>query len=571
MEYRKGGALSNILLDHRALVEIASKFNLLEHPLKLCFLYCSLFPGGFEIPKCRMIRLWLAEGWIPKGDEDTAEGYLKELACLHMIQVQQNGLSSSVKTFCLDSLTRDFAAMKAMQCNLFHSIDHKGSLNISNARRLSLDSRGIFNHISLKDSLQNLRSLLYLSQPTEIEGKLLDFPASRFKLLRILDLEDMNFVTELPEGIGELAHLRYLGLRHTGLESLPKSIGSLKNLQSLDIRGTLVRPIPIAIQKLEQLQYFYMDDGSTDMDSLDVSSLKGLRVLSVIRVGRWMVNGLGKLTQLRKLGIYGDLYLYELAGDLKKLRNLKSLRFGSGFGVSIPNLENILLSHDLSLKSLYLERPLQNLPDKFPSCLAKLCLKWSLLEEDPMPTLKQLQSLEVLKLGSCSFLGKEMVCSVGGFPVLRFLELNLLDGLEEWRVENKAMPSLKHLVIDLCNQLKMVPEGLQSLRRLKKLEVAGMPKPFNEKLQYEGVDWAKIRHIKYIAVDGILVDASSSSPQPIPTAAAASSSPQPNPMAAAAVSPPQRFPMGASSSSQSYTEICEIGTLFYLFHPQKSC
>ncbi|RWR84772.1 putative disease resistance protein RF45 isoform X1 [Cinnamomum micranthum f. kanehirae] len=347
MEYRRGGALSNILLDHRALVEIASKYNLLEHPLKLCFLYCSLFPGGFEIPKCRMIRLWLAEGWIPKGDEDTAEGYLEELARLHMIQVQQSGLSSSVKTFCLDSLTLDFAVMKAMQCNLFHSIDHKGSLNISNARRLSLDSRGIYNLI--KHSLQNLRSLLYLSQPTEIE------------------------------------------------------------------------------------------------------------------------------------------------------------------------------------------------------------------EEDPMPTLKKLQSLEVLKLGCSSFLGKKMVCSVGGFPELRFLELNLLDGLEEWRVENGAMPSLKHLVIGLCNQLKMIPEGLQNLHHLKKLEVTGMPKPFNEKLQYKGVDWAKIRHIKYITVDGILVVASSSSPQPIPTAAAAAaSSPQPNPMAAAAVSPPQRFPMGASSSSQSDTEICEI-------------
>lgn len=100
-----------------------------------------------------------------------------------------------------------------------------------------------------------------------------------------------------------------------------------------------------------------------------------------------------------------------------------------------------------------------------------------------MPTLEQLRCLEKLKLGCGSFLGKKMVCSANGFVCLRLLELNLLDELEVWIVENTAMPRLERLVISLCNRLEMLPEGLQHLPRLKELVVAGMPEPFNARLR----------------------------------------------------------------------------------------
>eukprot|EP00268_Persea_americana_P038874 TRINITY_DN3852_c4_g4_i1.p1 TRINITY_DN3852_c4_g4~~TRINITY_DN3852_c4_g4_i1.p1 ORF type:complete len:911 (+),score=132.81 TRINITY_DN3852_c4_g4_i1:506-3238(+) len=539
-ENRESSALSNIMLDRlnyyqvdgpeRTLLKISSSFSLLASPLKLCFLYCSLFPKGFEIPKRRLIQLWLAEGWLQTEDERLRSTVYEELSHLGMIQVGYSYLRRGyawkqydfgVKRIRLEYPVWDFAAMKATQYNLSHNINNEGppdSRSSSNARGLALHTSAIYNHIfhDQKVSLPNLRRLFCFPQLTVIgvEGEV-TFPTSRFKLLSVLDLEDMYFITQLSEEIGELVHLSYLGLRRTGLYSLPNSIGNLRNLQSLDIRGTRVKPIPTAIQKLKRLQYLYMDmdDGSTDdKDSLDLSSLERLRVLSVVRVGSWMENGLGNLLHLSKLGIYGDTHDNECGRGVTKLKLLRSLRLGFSFGEIIPEDISLPLLWE-RLWSLHLERPLHKVPglDKF-SVLEKLCLKWSLLEQDPMATLEQLRFLGVLKLRCGSFLGKKMVCSAGGFPMLMLLELSLLDGLEEWTVEKGAMQKLKHLVIRLCNRLKELPQGLLHLQFIERLEVVGMPDTFNARLQYnEGEDWDKIKHIKSITVDGIPMGASSSS------------------------------------------------------------
>ncbi|RWR84812.1 putative disease resistance protein [Cinnamomum micranthum f. kanehirae] len=590
-ENRKSSALSNIMLDHpnyyqvdgpeRTLLKIASSFDLLESPLKLFFLCCSLFPKGFEIPTRRVIVLWLAEGWLQREDEwfypawkrpkSRVPSYLEELSHLGMIQVEYSYLQGRyswedyeseseriilepplddyeseverillespwddyeseverillespwddyklvVKRIRLESPAWDFAAMKAMQYNLSHNTDNEGPHDDSSSSNARKPCNITFLTIP---TMKGLTTTAAAAMPRNVTGGEVTFPTSRFKLLRTLDLEDMYFITQLSEEIGELVHLRYLGLRRTGLYSLPNSIGKLKNLESLDIRGTRVKPIPTdAIQKLERLEYLYMDmdDGSTDdNDSLDVSSLRRLRVLSVIRAGRWMENGLGQLTNLTKLGMYGDLHDSRVLDRVLVRLGLRgSLRLGLGFGDIIP--EDILPSLNSRIWTLYLERPLQKLPARyvFGTYLKKLCLKWSLLEQDPMKTLEQLRNLEVLKLRCGSFLGKKMVCSARGFPKLRFLELSLLDGLEEWTVEKGAMPKLKHLVIRLCNRLKELPQGLLHLHRIEKLEVAGMPNKFNARLQYnKGEDWDKIKHIKSVTVDGIQMAASSSS------------------------------------------------------------
>lgn len=291
------------------------------------------------------------------------------------------------------------------------------------------------------------------------------------------------------------------------------------------MRGTRVKPTAATLQKFRKLQYLYMEMADEmDDDSMDVSSLNSLVVLSTVRVGDWMEGGLQKLTNLRKLGIHGGLEKGKHAEDLRKLR-LKSLRLGFGFGDGVLNLELgdffDSLHYDIYyvLKSLRLDGPVRKLPQPFlfPQALTKLRLKWSLLEQDPMEILERLLLLRVLKLRCGSFLGKKMVCSAWGFPFLHFLELNLLGGLEELRVEKGAMPKLQRLAIRVCTRLEKLPEGLQHLHQLQTLEVAGMPDPFNSRLQPEvGDDWPNIKHVASVTVDGnaILMGASSSSTMP---------------------------------------------------------
>ncbi|KAI6707010.1 hypothetical protein NL676_009972 [Syzygium grande] len=105
----------------------------------------------------------------------------------------------------------------------------------------------------------------------------------------------------------------------------------------------------------------------------------------------------------------------------------------------------------------------EKLPEhrNLPQQLRKLVLFGSRLEEDPMPILERLQHLVVLILGPCAFMGKEMVCSAGGFPQLKHLVLGGLPNLEEWRVAEGAMPHLSRLGINGCPKLKAaVPEGV---------------------------------------------------------------------------------------------------------------
>ncbi|KAF2297289.1 hypothetical protein GH714_020700 [Hevea brasiliensis] len=58
-------------------------FNDLPYPLKHCFLYCCLFPEDYIIRRKRLIRLWMAEGFIQRVNRITpaevAESYLMEL------------------------------------------------------------------------------------------------------------------------------------------------------------------------------------------------------------------------------------------------------------------------------------------------------------------------------------------------------------------------------------------------------------------------------------------------------------------------------------------------------------
>ena len=62
---------------------LALSYNDLPFHLRPCFLYLRLFPKDYDIPVRRLLRLWLAEGFVKQTPgmtpEDTVEIYLEEL------------------------------------------------------------------------------------------------------------------------------------------------------------------------------------------------------------------------------------------------------------------------------------------------------------------------------------------------------------------------------------------------------------------------------------------------------------------------------------------------------------
>ena len=129
----------------------------LPHYLKPCFLYLGLFPEDYEIGSGRLIRLWIAEGFIQQKDnkimEDVAEDYLEELAGRSMIQVASKKSNGSIRKCCIHDLLRDLSIVEAMQNNFFTIHNDKGTISSStNARQPalyhSIDRDETINHSS---------------------------------------------------------------------------------------------------------------------------------------------------------------------------------------------------------------------------------------------------------------------------------------------------------------------------------------------------------------------------------------------------------------------------------------
>ncbi|XP_050254177.1 disease resistance protein RPM1-like [Quercus robur] len=88
-------------------------FNDLPHQLKHCFLYCSLLPEDYEIRRKRLIKLWMAEGFVEqvKGStpEEVAESYLVELIFRSMLQVVNRNEFGRPKACKMHDVMRDVA------------------------------------------------------------------------------------------------------------------------------------------------------------------------------------------------------------------------------------------------------------------------------------------------------------------------------------------------------------------------------------------------------------------------------------------------------------------------------
>ncbi|KAF8410910.1 hypothetical protein HHK36_003447 [Tetracentron sinense] len=496
--------------DPDQLVEIlALSYNDLPYYLKPCFLYFGLFPEDSEVPAGKLMLLWIAEGFVQQRDEesmeDVAEDLLEELIDRSMIQVAEKRFDGGIKTCRIHDLLRDLAISEGKECKFFDIAENMyGGTSTARTRRLTVHSN-LSKYVSMSHSNPHLHSLLRISHTEEsLRRDQWKFLCQSLKLLRVLDLE-CAIVRILPKEIGELIHLRYLGLRRTGLQRLPSSIGNLRNLQTLDMRSTKISRVPSEVWKMQQLRHLHLNKTSIMGRQPAHDSVRNLRTLSSVSIygNSWIHDFLGKLTNLRKLGIEGYFMSQAeaLSKSLVKLSSLRTLQLSGNDQILDPTLR-LLLNHSKIYK-FHLCGAIERLPhpQEFQPNLTKLSLEMSQLVQDPCVTLERLPNLRILRLLSNSYRGNEMVCSAGGFPKLHGLELEDLDKLEDWRVEEGAMPSLRRLVIQDCEVLKMLPEGLGDVITLRELLLLSMPDEFQARIREDdGDDWYKIQHIPSVVV-----------------------------------------------------------------------
>ena len=208
----------------------------------------------------------------------------------------------------------------------------------------------------------------------------------------MLDLEGVK-IESLSSIVGKLIHLRYLGLRNTGLKLLPLYIGNLRSLQTLDVNN--LKQVPNVIWKIQNMRYLYME-GQEDDIPLQIDTLENLQVLSGITFKQWIQTDSSKLTCLGKLKLEGRCEV-EFSKSIAKLCGLKSLYLKTSYESSIPSLA---MDSCLYLSKLDIKGHMQKLYKtfQFPPNLSQLTLETSRLDCDPMPILEKLPKLLTLRL-----------------------------------------------------------------------------------------------------------------------------------------------------------------------------
>ncbi|KAF8389433.1 hypothetical protein HHK36_026128 [Tetracentron sinense] len=423
-----------------------------------------------------------------------------ELLCKKAFPVGKMGSAGRAKTCRLHDLMRDLCISKGREENFLEIFLRRGNMDVGDSSSSAAiaaskpRARAIhFGHNHVEHENEHLRSLLLFEEPKDSKLK---SACKKFKLLRVLHLDDVTVKMSLPKEIGDLIHLRYLRL--SGVVNIPTSVRNLRSLQILCLKGHLV--LPNVIGEMKQLRHLILSRQATIKPDLRLDTLINLRTLKNIYSGNWIKRDLSNLKNLRKLKIIGILELEwteDIESTVLELDCLRSLSLE--FQGQIPRLAPFSRCDHLS--KLRLTGKIEGHPhlhQVLPPNLKKLTLKGSELYQDPFLSLEKLPNLRILRLQNDSYIGRDMVCTVNGFPQLESLQLQSLRHLEEMRLGVDAMPSLRRLEILFCPYLNMLPEGLKFVTTLQELEITTMPQNFTCRLREGGEDWDKVKQIPTI-------------------------------------------------------------------------
>ncbi|KAG8379229.1 hypothetical protein BUALT_Bualt07G0066800 [Buddleja alternifolia] len=99
--------------------------------LPIAIVVISVFPEDHEIPVPKLIRLWIAEGFLEphksKSLEELAEEYLKDLIERNLILVRKRNFTGKIKTCNIHDLLKNLCILKAHEENFLYVV--KGNYN----------------------------------------------------------------------------------------------------------------------------------------------------------------------------------------------------------------------------------------------------------------------------------------------------------------------------------------------------------------------------------------------------------------------------------------------------------
>ncbi|KQJ86319.1 putative disease resistance RPP13-like protein 3 isoform X2 [Brachypodium distachyon] len=472
-------------------------YNDLPYHLKTCLLYLSIFPEDYEIKRDRLVRRWIAEGFITteggQDPEEIGEGYFNDLINRNLIQpveIQYDGRADACR---VHDMILDLIISKSLEENFVTLSGDKNlnSLQHEKVRRLSL------NYHAREHSMIPSNMIISHVRSLSIFGCVEHMPSlSNSQSLRVLDLENREVLEHnYLKHISRLSQLKYLRLDVRRITALPEQLGALQNLQTLDLRWTWVKKLPASIVQLQQLACLLVN--STELPE-GIGNMHALRELSEVEINQntsqFSLQELGSLTKLRILGLNLNWHIGNTNGGMQAytdnlvmslcklgLLNLRSLEIQSYHYYSLDFLLDSWFPPPCLLQRFKMST--QYYFPRIPKWVASLHhLSYLSIYPDPVDEqtfriLGDLPSLLFLWISSRTARPKErLVISTNGFQYLKEFYFTCWDSGKGLTFEAGSMPELgklrvpfnAHDVLSLQGDLDF---GIQNLYSLKHLHV----------------------------------------------------------------------------------------------------
>uniref|UniRef100_A0A0R0F6M1 Disease resistance protein RPM1 n=2 Tax=Glycine subgen. Soja TaxID=1462606 RepID=A0A0R0F6M1_SOYBN len=387
--------------------------------LRSCLLYFGMYPEDYEIKSDRLIRQWIAEGFVKhetgKTLEEVGQQYLSGLVRRSLVQVSSFKIHGKVNRCRVHDLIHDMILRKVKDTGFCQYIDGRDqSVSSKIVRRLTIATHDF----SGSTGSSPIRSFFISTGEDEVSQHLVNKIPTNYLLLKVLDFEGFG-LRYVPENLGNLCHLKYLSFRFTGIKSLPKSIGKLQNLETLDIRDTSVYKMPEEIRKLTKLRHllsYYM--GLIQLKDIGgMTSLQEIPPVIIEDDGVVVIREVGKLKQLRELWVVQLSGKHEktLCSVINEMPHLEKLRIRTADESEVIDL--YITSPMSTLRKLDLSGTLTRFPNwisQFPN-LVHLHLWGSRLTNDALNSLKNMPRLLFLDLSYNAYEGETLHFQCGGF------------------------------------------------------------------------------------------------------------------------------------------------------------
>ncbi|KAG8380353.1 hypothetical protein BUALT_Bualt06G0006700 [Buddleja alternifolia] len=409
----------------------------------------GVFPEDYEIKVSKLIKLWVAEGFLePSGSksyEEQAGEYLKDLVERSLILVtkmKSNG--KKIKACNIHDLVRDLC-IKTAQEEKFHL----------NQCRTSTD------FIPFLSPLQRMLSSF-----------------KDCKALRVLDAVELT-LGKFPDQILELFLLRYLAFSipdHKWNFDVPSRILKLENLQTLIIFSKMTTKtghlksrvlLPLKICMMTKLRHLILV-GAYPLPCPPPGSfpLENLQTLAVVINFKCTESILQMIPKLRKLKVVYNGY--EINWPIYHLDNLVHLHHLENLNIDVEHhrFAPVPLSGKLA----------------FPMMLRTLKLRGCCFSSQDMAIVGSLPNLQVLKLRDCFFEGGKWETIEGEFPQLKFLQINSTN-LQCWITESSHFSSLERLMLFWCLGLREIPDVIGEIPTLVLIAVRRCEKSLAESAQ----------------------------------------------------------------------------------------